>query len=126
MFHEWFRHGSIWDNARTSECGPPPGFLTGGPNANYTGSLSPPAGQPRQKAYRDWNTGWPENSWEITEPGIYYQAAYVKLLSAFRGPFFRQALGVTGVSRPTHQSSGRLRAVSGLPAFGGGAPTPGE
>jgi hypothetical protein len=35
------------------------------------------------KAFKDWNTGWPENSWEITEPAIYYQASYSLLLSAF-------------------------------------------
>ena len=37
--------------------------------------------QPLQKAYKDWNTGWPENSWELTEPAIYTQAAYVQLLA---------------------------------------------
>lgn len=46
-------------------------------------TLSPPQGQPIQKSYRDWNTGWPQDSWEVTENGIYYQAAYVRALSKF-------------------------------------------
>lgn len=42
--------------------------------------------QPAQKAHLDFNTGWapePEYdmSWAVTEPAVYYQAAYVKLLS---------------------------------------------
>ena len=41
--------------------------------------------QPPQKAYLDFNDGWPVNSWEITEPAIYYQASYIKLLSKFVG-----------------------------------------
>jgi hypothetical protein len=45
--------------------------------------LSPPAGQPPQKSYKDWNGGWPDSSWAVTEPGIYYQSAYIRLLSAF-------------------------------------------
>jgi hypothetical protein len=43
----------------------------------------PPVGQPPQKSYRDWNVGWPEASWVVAEPGIYYQSGYVKLLSKF-------------------------------------------
>ena len=56
----------------------PPGYMPGGPNVNYAvnTSLRPPYGQPAQKSYLDFNTGWPDNSWEITEPAIYYQAAY--------------------------------------------------
>lgn len=34
-----------------------------------------------QKSYKDWNFSWPENSWEISEPAIYYQGAYIALLS---------------------------------------------
>jgi len=52
------------------------------PDGQYKGpALSPPMNQPVQKAYKDWNTSWPENSWQITEPAIYYQAAYLKLLA---------------------------------------------
>ena len=86
--HAWFQHGSRWSDAKTSPCGPPPGYIPGGPNAaaakdGVPSSLSPPTGQPPQKSYKDWNTGTPENSWAVTEPGIYYQSAYIRLLSAF-------------------------------------------
>jgi hypothetical protein len=54
------------------------------PDASYTGPrLAPPLDQPAMKAYRDWNTSWPQNSWEVTEPAIYYQAAYLRLLAGF-------------------------------------------
>lgn len=82
IYHTWFNDGTIYDNALTSPNGPAPGYVVGGPNADYTiGSQSPPFGQPRQKSYLDFNTGWPTNSWEITEPAIYYQAAYIRLLA---------------------------------------------
>lgn len=86
MYHSWFSHGTDFDNAQTSPYGPAPGYVTGGPNPGFTpaqGYFSPPQDQPIQKSYKDWNTSWPENSWEITEPAIYYQAAYVKLLAQF-------------------------------------------
>src|SRR4029078_9300509 len=72
--------------------GPAPGFVPGGanpsyaPDPSYTGPpIEPPMNQPIQKSSLDWNTSYPEDSWEVTENGIYYQAAYVKLLSAFAG-----------------------------------------
>lgn len=88
IFHSWFKDGTAWDSAVASACGPPPGFVPGGPNANaerdgVPASLTPPVGQPRQKSYRDWNTPWPDSSWAITEPAIYYQAAYIRLLAQF-------------------------------------------
>jgi len=88
IFHTWFQPGTRWSDAKTSQCGPAPGFVPGGPNAGAVASgvpstLTPPAGQPPQKSYRDYNSNWPENSWAVSEPGIYYQASYVKLLSAF-------------------------------------------
>ncbi len=88
MYHAWFGDGTIYDNALTSPNGPPPGYVMGGanktfvPDAAYTGApISPPQNQPAQKSYKDWNTSWPQNSWQITEPAIYYQAAYLKLLA---------------------------------------------
>jgi hypothetical protein len=92
IFHLWYAADSIWSNASSSPCGPAPGYVPGGPNANAARDgvpsfLAPPIGQPLQKSYRDWNVGWNaargmnESSWTITEPAIYYQAAYVKLLS---------------------------------------------
>jgi len=83
IYHTWFNDGTIWDNAQTSQYGPPPGYLVGGANGQFSnGSVSPPAGQPGQKSYLDFNTGWPLNSWEVSEPAIYYQASYVRMLSA--------------------------------------------
>jgi hypothetical protein len=89
-YHGWFSYDSIWDNDNLTAYGPPPGYLVGGANplyqhdASYSGPpLVPPLNQPAQKSFRDWNTGWPENSWEITECHIPYQAAYIRLASRF-------------------------------------------
>jgi hypothetical protein len=97
IYHSWFGDGTIYDDALTSPNGPAPGYVPGGPNpsfvqdAAYTGPrLAPPLDQPIQKSYKDWNTAWPEDSWQITEPGIYYQAAYVYLLSRFVQPLTYQ------------------------------------
>ena len=87
IYHSWFWHGTRWSDALKSQCGPAPGYVPGGPNAKageqVPHTLMPPAGQPPQKSYRDWNVGYPESSWVVTEPGIYYQSGYVKLLSKF-------------------------------------------
>jgi hypothetical protein len=83
--------------------GPAPGYLTGGPNPSYnwdgccpggcgssannavclSESISPPRDQPKQKSYKDFNTSWPLNSWEITENSCGYQVNYIRLLSKF-------------------------------------------
>lgn len=81
IYHTWFANGTIYDNALTSPNGPAPGYVPGGPNKDYTGTVSSLKTQPPQKAYLDWNNEWPENSWEITEPSIYNQASYIALLS---------------------------------------------
>jgi hypothetical protein len=83
-FHAWFQPRTKWSDALNSECGPAPGYVTAGPNAHAVengmpANLLPPANQPLQKSYRDWN----DNSWAVTEAGIYYQSAYVKLVAAF-------------------------------------------
>jgi hypothetical protein len=99
FFHTWFGHGTQWDAVGVSRYGPPPGYLTGGANPSYSwmpccpakcsqgpcgaAPLSPPAGQPPQKSYLDFNDGPPQASWEVTEPDDGYQAAYVRLLSKF-------------------------------------------
>jgi hypothetical protein len=84
MYHSWFGDGSSLYDGASSTYGPVPGYVAGGPNQYFSvGSITPPYGQPPMKAFKDWNTGWPENSWEITEPAIYYQASYSLLLSAF-------------------------------------------
>ncbi len=102
IYHSWFNNGStLWDDVRTSTYGPAPGFMPGGPNPGWSldgccpsgcGStqnnnlcvtINPPVGnQPALKAYNDWNTGWPQNSWSVTENAIYYQSAYLLLLSS--------------------------------------------
>jgi hypothetical protein len=79
IWHDWFKKGTKWGT-------PPPGYVPGGPNSTYGGSLKELSLQPFQKCYKNWNNGYPENSWEITEPAIYYQASYIKLLSKFVVP----------------------------------------
>jgi len=83
VYHTWFANGTDWDNVKDDDYGPAPGFVTGGPNSNYTASLTPPAGQPLLKSYAQFNDGFPDNSWEITEPAIYYQSSYLRLVAAF-------------------------------------------
>jgi hypothetical protein len=82
IYHTWFQDGSDWDNAQTSVYGPAPGYVSGGPNSQFSVDyLIPPYAQPQQKSYLDFNTGWPDNSWEVSEPAIYYQAAYIRMLA---------------------------------------------
>jgi endoglucanase len=96
-YHHWFRDKHPrWDNARTSELGPAPGYVTGGPNKEFCKgqpaeeacSHSPVRDQPPAKAYVDTNTSNDPadpyaRSWELTEPAIYYQASYLRLISKF-------------------------------------------
>jgi endoglucanase len=104
FYHSWFCDGSAkWDRVGKSLYGPPPGFVTGGANPGYdwaeccpggcgssannalclSESISPPKNQPWQKSYKDFNTSWPLNSWEITENSCGYQVNYIRLLSKF-------------------------------------------
>ena len=98
FFHSWFADGSAqWDSVSHSTFGPPPGFVVGGPNPSYNwddrcpgvstacgGTVpSPPAGQPPQKAYLDFNTSWPLNSWSVTENSDGYQTNYIRLLARY-------------------------------------------
>ncbi|MBX2841999.1 MAG: glycoside hydrolase family 9 protein [Flammeovirgaceae bacterium] len=104
FYHSWFTNGSsLWDRVGESIYGPPPGFLTGGPNSSYdwdgccpdgcgsaennaicsAESIAPPKGQPAQKSYKDFNTSWPLNSWSVTENSCGYQVNYIRLLSKF-------------------------------------------
>lgn len=88
IYHTWFMDGTDWDNALTSPKGPAPGYLTGGPNNmdQYDGTEGYIRNEPLQKRYKDWNTGWPQNSWIFTEVAIYNQAPYVSLLSRLMIP----------------------------------------
>jgi hypothetical protein len=95
IFHTWFRDGDArLDSAETSELGPAPGYVPGGPNLHYCEdpkaacSRSALKREPAGKAYRNFNTGWAptkeyDRSWELSEPGLYYQSGYVKLISKF-------------------------------------------
>ncbi len=78
IYHGWTGDGTPFDQ------NPIPALLTGGFNKDFSvKSISPPANQPVQKSYKDWNTSYPENSWEITEPSISYQGAYIRLLAKY-------------------------------------------
>jgi hypothetical protein len=44
---------------------------------------APPYNQPGAKSYRDFNDGWPLNSWSVSEPSNGYQVAYIRLLARF-------------------------------------------
>lgn len=109
MFHGWFVRGTRWQRVTDVLPGPPPGFLVGGPNPQFSvdaccsapvGSpayrcygattfslcqrnLKPPLSQPPAKSYLQFNEPWPVNSWEVTEPSLHYQSYYVRLLAAF-------------------------------------------
>lgn len=87
VYHAWFGDGTMWDSRDVAPFkGPAPGLIAGGANPTYQPdpacacTISPPQNQPVQKAFKAWNTSWPENSWELTEPGIYTQAAYIRLM----------------------------------------------
>jgi hypothetical protein len=109
MFHYWFAHGTRWEKVTATTPGPPPGYLVGGPNPYFAldncctavvgsagyrcygaptfvlcrNNYSPPGGQPPLKSYRDFNEGWPANSWQVSEPSTGYQAHYIRVLAAF-------------------------------------------
>jgi len=109
MFHSWFAYGTRWQQVTDELPGPPPGFLVGGPNPQFSvdeccrappgspayrcfgartfslcqQSLVPPFAQPPEKSYLQFNDPWPANSWAISEPSLYYQSYYVRLLAAF-------------------------------------------
>jgi endoglucanase len=109
MFHSWFAHGTRWERVSDATPGPPPGYLVGGPNPDYAmdkccaaalltaayrcyfsaafslcrNNHTPPLGQPALKSYREFNEGWPANSWEVTEPSTGYQAHYISVLARY-------------------------------------------
>jgi endoglucanase len=110
MFHAWFAYGTRWERVVDKQRpGPPPGFLVGGPNPQFSmdsccrvpagspayrcygaatfslcqRSYTPPLAQPAAKSYLQFNDPWPANSWAISEPSLQYQSYYVRLLAAF-------------------------------------------
>ena len=87
IWHARYPHGTPFEK------NPPPGYVVGGASQQFKGKDGDKPGliewvreQPRGKAYADFNLGWPHNSWELSEPGIYYQARYIRLLSEFVPP----------------------------------------
>ncbi len=109
MFHNWFAYGTRWEKVSETTPGPPPGYLVGGPNPYYASDYccaaavgtagyrcygaptfsfcssdhAPPSGQPALKSYRQFNEGWPGNSWAVTEPSTGYQAQYIRVLAKY-------------------------------------------
>jgi hypothetical protein len=109
IFHTWFADKSKWDEVSSTTPGPAPGFVPGGPNSGFSldscctapsgdsayhcygaseyslcsQNWNPPLGQPVQKAYLQFNSGWPAGSWPLTEPSTGYQAKYVLVLSGY-------------------------------------------
>jgi hypothetical protein len=109
MFHTWFAYGTRWQRVSERLPGPPPGFLVGGPNPQFSvdaccsapaGSPAyrcfgattfplcqrnfvPPSAQPPAKSYLQFNDPWPANSWAVSEPSLSYQSDYVRLLAGF-------------------------------------------
>jgi hypothetical protein len=107
LYHTWFSYKSArWSEVSATNPGPAPGFLVGGPNPSFSvdgcctdGSMcfgsadfrfcsmdfTPPLAQPAAKSYRQFNLGWPANSWSVTENSNGYQVQYIRLLAAFVG-----------------------------------------
>jgi|GEM_PF-5731021 len=95
IYHAWFCDGSpLWDKVGVSAYGPPPGYLAGGPYEHFHTEQLPealrqakelglPSAQPPAKMYADYNTSWPLNSWQLSEPSGGYQIAYIRLVSKF-------------------------------------------
>lgn len=112
LYHAWFADGSPLDT------NPAPGYVVGGPNKNYApdpsygGTISPPQNQPVQKAFKAWNTSWPQDSWEITEPAIYYQASYVRLLSKAVGATPPPPADTQAPSVPTNLTASNVAQTS--------------
>lgn len=132
IYHLWFTDKSpLWDEVGKSTYGPAPGFVPGGPNRDYnvadccpancgnnynsvcnSESLTPPKGQPVQKSWKDFNTEWPVNSFTITEPAIYYQANYIRMLSKF----LSSSCITTGISTQKIVNGDLIRAIYPQPA----------
>jgi hypothetical protein len=78
------------DDTQTSTYGPAPGLVPGGPNFYYDAQYVIPNRNDPSYAYRDFSVGcdWDgaqcrAASWEITEPDVAYQGAFVFMVSFF-------------------------------------------
>ena len=81
IYHEWLGKGN-YERVAPGKPGPAPGYLVGGPNRNYRGNEEAIKREPIQKRYLDSSAGGDIKSWELSEPAIYYQAAYIRLLAS--------------------------------------------
>jgi choice-of-anchor B domain-containing protein len=117
IYHTWFGDNSNWDDLEEDRYGPAPGYVTGGPNKDYSGSTPNITNQPIQKRYKEWNSGFPQNSWEITEPAIYYQAAYIAALAGTKGVSLNLKVFLEGAfNTGTLKMNDGLRAAGFLPS----------
>jgi poly(3-hydroxybutyrate) depolymerase len=87
IYHTWFGDGTIYDGTVSPKIGAPPGFLVCGADQAYLSDggsaiYNPPANQPAQKSYLDFNTS-AAASWVTSEIAIYNQATYTRLLEKF-------------------------------------------
>lgn len=94
MWHTWFTDGSQYDGKGNGRVGPPPGFLSGGINSSLTYNCRLQVGtdlfsgqftnqQPEQKRWTVSNTYVAgQDPWAFSEPAIYYNASYVKMLAS--------------------------------------------
>jgi endoglucanase len=124
IHHTWFYTDTQYDNQTNTDIGPAPGYLVSGYNGvNQPSCMKVLVGrqnynvlvkdQPLLKKFsekinNEGVDGWRCNStsfentnqpWLYTEPGIYFQSAYIRLLAHFVGNVTPQApVAVTGVS----------------------------
>ena len=87
MFHSWFAPHSRWADAATG-IGPAPAFLVGGPNPKPGYDIRVAGGGRDLVHQQPWQKAWGDEPgvmgiWTLTEPAIYYQAAYIELLAEF-------------------------------------------
>jgi endoglucanase len=90
MFHTWFAPPSRWADAATG-IGPAPAFLVGGPNPKPGYDIPVAGGNGALVHQQPWQKAWGDKPgamgiWALTEPAIYYQAAYIELLAEFVEP----------------------------------------
>ncbi|MDR2999708.1 MAG: glycoside hydrolase family 9 protein [Fibromonadaceae bacterium] len=122
IWHDWFPENIT----------PAPGYMPGGPNENYSRDeccntsctwpnldamcqMDVPLSDPPTKMYRNFNAGWPANSWEVTEPSNGYQTSYIALLSKFV-----EKKGITPVKKQNNvQNFKVVQNKNSLQIFGG-------
>lgn len=138
MWHTWFDVNTTYDNV-SKDCGhvgPAPGFLVGGINKNGSGEIKVKVGtvqfnalvkdQPDEKRFTNKNAttsgacpaeesayGY-STPWQYNEPGIYYQAAYVRALAHFVARYANVAPPVVVAPKGVTVSPATVSIESGL------------